>query len=333
MTELRGQTGFAGGETPYSGRRVRGGVPHPVEPAEPAGPDPASPSPFPFVAQPQPTDISSMTSACSSERGSGADIPHDGGTHKDHDILQATPSPHTESEPVHQPLTLLTLPFEIRLEIYAHLLTAPSHPLITSPPSPPDVTLPSLPSPARPSSSSSSSSPRPSAPFFSPQAPPHPLYPNILRACRQLHAECTPVLYSSNTFLAHTSLLTTFPSYFSPTHPRKRFAAIRSAPLASLVKRYRVRLRLDAEPQFARDAVTAQFSGKNEVVVEVWQAVWRGAGPDALRLFEGVRGVKTAKITGSTSGFEAYAHWLEHAMMADIGDYIGPFPWEDAPAQ
>ncbi|KAI0532674.1 hypothetical protein GGR58DRAFT_489442 [Xylaria digitata] len=217
--------------------------------------------------------------------------------------------PPTESPP--RP-TLLNLPLEIRLEIYTHLLTTPpdssSYPLSTS----------SLPSP-----------PQSPAPFFIQQTRPSRLYPSILCTCRQLHAECVFVLYSSNTFLAHTSLLTTFPSYFSPSQPRKPYAPVRNASLASLVTRFRVRLRLDAEPQFGRDEATAQFSGKSEVVIEAWQAEWRGAGPDSLRLFEGVRGVRTARVTGSTSGFEEYARWLERAMMAGIGDYVKPFSWDD----
>ena len=86
-----------------------------------------------------------------------------------------------------------------------------------------------------------------------------------------------------------------------------------------------MRLRLDAEPQFARDAVTAQFSGKQELVIEAWQTEWRGAGPEALRLFEDVRGVRVARVVGSTSGFEDYARWLERAMMAGVGEYVAPF--------
>ncbi|KAI0490926.1 hypothetical protein F4859DRAFT_28402 [Xylaria cf. heliscus] len=215
-------------------------------------------------------------------------------------VLTGSQSP---SQPQRQPPTFLNLPLEIRLEIYAHLLTTPSYSPRSSTPSP--------------------------APFFTPQTPPSPLHPNILRTCRQLHAECIPILYSSNTFLAHTSLLTTFPSFFSAQHPHKTYAPVRSASLASLVTRYRVRLRLDVEPQFDRAGVTAQFSGRSELVVEVWQAGWRGAGPDALRLFEGVRAVRRARVTGSTSGFEAYARWLERAMMAAVGDYVRPFAWED----
>ncbi|KAI3325044.1 hypothetical protein HD806DRAFT_463951 [Xylariaceae sp. AK1471] len=208
------------------------------------------------------------------------------------DILPPAASPR-------QLLTLLKLPLEIRLEIYEHLLTVPSNRI------------------------ASSSSPP------TPQTSPGPLHPNILRTCRQLHAESILILYRSNTFLAHTSLLTTFPSFFSPIHPRKTYAPIRNSSLAALVTRFRVRIRLDAEPRFTQDEVAAQFSGKSEVVVEAWQAEWRGAGPDVLRLFEGVRGVRVAKVTGSTSGFEEYARWLGCTMMAGVGDDVMPYTWKD----
>ncbi|KAI1423031.1 hypothetical protein F5Y12DRAFT_759848 [Xylaria sp. FL1777] len=235
--------------------------------------------------------------------------------------VDVSPAEDDDISPSPSALTsaFLNLPLEIRLEIYSHLLTAPP-----SPPHPPLIP----PSPSPSSSSSPSSSPSP-APFFAQQTAPSPLHPSILRTCRQLHAEGTPVLYRSNTFLAHASLLTVFPSLFRPGHPRRSYAPVRSAPLAALVTRFRVRLRLDAEPQFARDAATAQFSGKSELVIEAWQTEWRAAGPDALRLFEGVRGVGAARVTGSTSGFEDYARWLERAMMAAVGDCVTPFAWED----
>ncbi|KAI1363603.1 hypothetical protein F5Y08DRAFT_238288 [Xylaria arbuscula] len=223
------------------------------------------------------------------------------------------------------PSTFLNLPLEIRLEIYTHLLTTsqdPSHPLSPAEPSPSSSSSSASSSPSS-SVSSSSSSP---APFFNPQTAPTPLHPNILRTCRQLHAECIPVLYKRNIFTAHATLLTVFPSLFNPSHRQKRYAPIRSPQLASLVTRFRVRLRLDAEPQFARDAVTAQFSGKHELLIETWQTEWRGAGPEALRLFEDVRGVRIARVVGS--GFEEYARWLEGAMMSEAGDYVAPFPRE-----
>ncbi|KAI0444580.1 hypothetical protein F4803DRAFT_244594 [Xylaria telfairii] len=293
MTELRGQdtscqTGFTSGEMPYFGHHVGTGV------STASDHDPAS-QPL-LVMQSHVVGTTGITSSRPSEQDAEARLADD-------DMPLSV-----ISQPQHQPPSLLSLPVEIRLEIYAHLLTTPPYP----------------PRPSSPASPSSATTPTP----LSQQVPFHQLYPSILRTCHQLHAECTPVLYSSNTFLAHTSLLTTFPSFFSPSHPRKTYAPVRSASLASLVKRYRVRLRLDAEPQFGRADVTAQFSGKSELVIEVWQAEWRGAGPDALRLFEGVRGVRTARVTGSTSGFEPYARWLETAMMARIGDYVKPFGWD-----
>ncbi|KAI0911162.1 hypothetical protein F4823DRAFT_319558 [Ustulina deusta] len=277
---------------PYSGRGPQAGVSTPSE-TQPAG-NPGS--------QPPPD-------AVATSRFPGQDVGPS--LAEDDDDMS---SPESPSSHRHRP-TLLNLPLEIRLEIYTHLLTTPA-PFPTHSPLPPP-----------PSSTPSSSSPP--APFFAPQTAPIPLHPSILRACRQLHAECTPVLYRSNTFLAHTSLLTVFPSFFSPSHPRKAYAPVRSPSLASLVTRFRVRVRLDAEPQFARDQATAQFSGKSELVIEAWQAEWRGAGPDVLRLFEGIRGVRAARVTGSTSGFEDYARWLERAMMAGVGDSVAPFPWED----
>ncbi|KAI0525668.1 hypothetical protein F5B22DRAFT_354506 [Xylaria bambusicola] len=230
------------------------------------------------------------------------------GSVEDTAISPSAPSSELLSPP--PLLDFLSLPLEIRLEIYTHLLTIPSNP-------------------SHPLSAPTPVSSSPHAPFFLQQDPPAPLYPSIIRTCRQLHAECLPVLYKSNMFLAHATLLTVFPSLFSPSHPRKTYAPVRSPSLASLVTRFRVRVRLDAEPQFARDEVTAQFSGKSELVIETWQTEWRAAGPDVLRLFEGVRGIRVAKVIGSTSGFEEYAWWLERAMMARAGDHVAPFPEQD----
>ncbi|KAI0420131.1 hypothetical protein F5X98DRAFT_36538 [Xylaria grammica] len=303
MTELQGQdtsdeTRPTGEETPCFGRGVQAGV---SIPSADSGPEPR----LALQGGRRPVASTARANASSHPSVQNAEV-----------IIVGDDGVSTEPPSHPQPPTLLNLPLEIRLEIYTHLLTTPSDP--------------SDPLPSPPASSSPSSSP---APFFTQQSRPAPLYPSILRTCRQLHAECVPVLYSSNTFLAHTSLLTAFPSFFSPTQPRRAYAPVRSASLASLVTRFRVRLRLDAEPQFERADVTAQFSGKSEVIIEAWQAEWRGAGPDALRLFEGVRGVRSARVTGSTSGFEDYARWLERAMMAGIGDRIKPFAWENGHAK
>ncbi|KAI1152512.1 hypothetical protein F4825DRAFT_475850 [Nemania diffusa] len=311
MTELQEEDtlfriGVTGGEKPHPDRAGVSTDPD-VESADPG-------SPLLFAIQSSrwsvPGALGATPSSCQPRQIPDASLAADEDDNNDDDDDDVSPSPPIESQaqpqsqPKRQPPTLLNIPVEIRLEIYAHLLTAPSNP----PPSHPKY--PSATSTTVSSSSSSSSTPSPPPPSLSTQTTPSsPLHPSILRTCRQLHAESTPVLYKTNTFLAHTSLLTTFPSFFSPGHPRRRYPPVRSAPLAALVRRYRVRLRLDAEPQFAREDATAQFTGKRELVIEAWQAEWRGAGPDALRLFEGVRAVRAARVTGSTGGFEDYARF------------------------
>lgn len=76
---------------------------------------------------------------------------------------------------------------------------------------------------------------------------------------------------------------------------------------------------MDAGPGFTREEAKKAFSGLDDVDIEVWQASYRGAGRDVLELFEDVRGVKRARVSGSTSGFEEYAQWLGESMMAPVG--------------
>ncbi|KJK77862.1 hypothetical protein H634G_06829 [Metarhizium anisopliae BRIP 53293] len=57
----------------------------------------------------------------------------------------------------------------------------------------------------------------------------------------------------------------------------------------------------------------------DEVVVDVSQAVFLGAGRENLRVLEGVRGVGRAVIRGSTTGFERYVDWLTGVMEAEKG--------------
>ncbi|KAI0381728.1 hypothetical protein F5Y04DRAFT_58836 [Hypomontagnella monticulosa] len=215
---------------------------------------------------------------------------------KTHDLRDdQTPS---RSGPKHS--LFLTLPVEIRLEIFAHLLIIPAS---APPPSQYQQHFPVH----RLSSSSST---------------PSLLHPAILRTCKQLHAEALPLLYQRNTFLAHNALLTTLPRL------RRIYPPVVSARLAGLITRFHVCVRLDASPGYDGAAVAAQLSGKEEVVLEAWQAMWRGSGPDVLRLFEGVRGVRRARVVGSVSGFEEYASWLEKAMMREVGARVEPFPWD-----
>ncbi|RYP00066.1 hypothetical protein DL764_006616 [Monosporascus ibericus] len=188
------------------------------------------------------------------------------------------------------PATLLTLPLELRLEIYGYLLTLP-------------ITRQRRSKDAR-------------------------LHPTILRACRQLHAEALAFLLESNEFEAHPTLLASFPRLF----PFPGGSPVRDAAQAARVRRLRVRVRLDVEflddggdGAGEGDEKVRQLSGLRELVLDVWQADWRAAGPRNLRRFEAVRGVGRARVVGSTGGFEDYARWLENTMMCAPGEDVGPF--------
>ncbi|KAI0012728.1 hypothetical protein F4779DRAFT_530438 [Xylariaceae sp. FL0662B] len=209
-------------------------------------------------------------------------------------ISQETSSPLPTATLNPTASTLLTLPLELRLEILSYLLV--------------------LPPPATPGTST-------------PPARPH-LHPAILRANRQLHAEAIPLLYRHNTFQAHTTLLTAFPRLRSSSSWAWEWPPVRAARVSSLITRVHVRVRLDAAPGYDRGAAARGLSGKDEVVLEAWQAVWRGAGPDVLRLFDAVRGVRSARVVGSVGGFEDYARWLQRAMMAAVGEHVEPFFWD-----
>ncbi|KAK7966639.1 uncharacterized protein PG986_000916 [Apiospora aurea] len=198
--------------------------------------------------------------------------------------------------------TLMGLPVELRLEIYSYLLTVPEED---------DHRSPSDASSA--SSSSSSSRPpmkRSTSSSSSCCSTPKPveLYPQILRACHQTYDEAVEMLYASNKFAAHSSMLTTFPRL------HKGSAPVAAAHLSQLIRRFTLRLRLDA---------TALLSGLDELDVDGWQAQYLGADIGALRMLEGVRGVKRARVWAG--GYEAYAHWLQNQMMKGIGEPMDEF--------
>lgn len=167
----------------------------------------------------------------------------------------------------------LDLPCEIRLDIYALLLLI--HPPLDK---------------------------------VSPSSPQAWLYPAILSTNRQIHTEGTPILYGNNIFLAHATLLASFPR-LRPWYP-----PIRERSVLPRIRRFHIRLRLDCDLAFDAAAATAAFSGADELVVEVWQAAFQSADHGALRVFEGVRAVKTVRVYGSTTGFEDYVGWLEGVM-------------------
>lgn len=52
-----------------------------------------------------------------------------------------------------------------------------------------------------------------------------------------------------------------------------------------------------------------------ELTIEVFQAQFGSSGYKVLQLFERIRGVKRARIYGSTTGFPEYVEWLQDTMM------------------
>ncbi|KAH7033152.1 uncharacterized protein B0I36DRAFT_105615 [Microdochium trichocladiopsis] len=233
--------------------------------------------------------------------------------------------------------SFLGLPVELRLEVYRYLLVDPYNAASRAvPPRPAAATLTASsetttaqqqpPSPSQQTTTSTTAAAAAATTITTTTTPtkrtttsfPAPHATAILRTSHQIHTEATPILYKSHIFLAHPgSLLTHFPR-LSPSH-RPIQHAEHSPLLRSLITRYKLHLRLDVDPKFtARDAAR-HFSAKDELVLEVSQACWRGVGPDHLRLFERVRGVKRARVVGSVGGFEGYAAWLEDSMMAPRG--------------
>ncbi|CZS91010.1 uncharacterized protein RCO7_01392 [Rhynchosporium graminicola] len=102
---------------------------------------------------------------------------------------------------------LLSLPLELRLKIYTHILPSRHHKIVTSiPPTnyfyntssfPPQTTYPF-------GRSAPQNSKTPSTPYRVLTKNPHVSFPHqtitasLLRTCKQIHAEAEPVLYSSN---------------------------------------------------------------------------------------------------------------------------------------
>ncbi|EKG16523.1 hypothetical protein MPH_06299 [Macrophomina phaseolina MS6] len=180
----------------------------------------------------------------------------------------------------------LRLPGELRNAIYELLLT------------PPELTSQQRRAAAVHSSSCSSSLPKAD------------IHPAILRTCKQIHEEATAILYARNTFSAHSTLLTKMPFLIKPSQPILHTGVI------SQIRNWRVCIRLDTDPFFTAQDVAAAFSGCDSLEVECWQAQFEACDYSVLRLFEEVRGVGKATVTGSVE--PGFAHWLELVMESPI---------------
>lgn len=241
--------------------------------------------------------------------------------------MSLSPSQSIASTPRASPHSpLLTLPLEIRLDIYNLLLVLPP---ITKEE---DYNFRNY--------ASTSYLPTPSS---SPIGAPAPIatlgqdndrdkgkshsrvHAAILSTCQQIHAEALPILYSQNTFVAHPSLLTSFPRL------RIWYPPVREARLLPYVRRIYLQIRLDCDAQFTRRAATAALSNLDELHLDLAQSVFLGVGYSNLDVLEGIRGVRSVSVGGSTTGFEKYIDWLTRSMArGDDEELMGRFePEED----
>ena len=198
-------------------------------------------------------------------------------------------SPQPSSSTAQAPRTsFLDLPPEIRLEVYTHLLRLP--PIISTA-----------------SFSSLTSLPKVTA--------------SILLTSRQINNEATSILYTTNTFIAHPSLLADFPR-LRPWYP-----PVCCPTILPRICRFHLTVRLDCDLPFDRRQAAKAFSGAEELHVDATQSVFLGVGCANLRVLEDVRDVKVVTIRGSTTGMEAYVKWLTARMMSaadEVGEQFVP---------
>lgn len=148
----------------------------------------------------------------------------------------------------------------------------------------------------------------------------HNFYPaSLLRTCKQINCEATPILYQSNTFLAHPSLLASLPSFLLRTQPtRLTLSPVTHSRVSKLIRRFFIHVRLDVDPRFSTSQATESFSGAETLEIEVFQSMYGSCDFANLQLFEEVRGVGKAVVQGSI-GDGNYARWLEASLMTPPG--------------
>ena len=144
--------------------------------------------------------------------------------------------------------SFLSLPVEIRLQIYAYLLT---------------LTAESLPRSI-------------SSPCWSPPAPSQRVHPALLRASRQVHAEATPSLYAANTWLASAPQLASLPRL------RVWYGPVRQPAVLPRIRRFHMVVHLDCETALDRGKLGRAFSGAEDLELELVQAMFMRVGCENL---------------------------------------------------
>jgi hypothetical protein len=105
------------------------------------------------------------------------------------------------------------------------------------------------------------------------------LHPQILAVSTQTNHEATPILYTHNTFAAHPIHLTASPTLYHPhqrhNKPIPTTTTLTSSPPSQItpkkkeIKKWHLRLRLDAVPQWDQPTVAAAFSNAHELTLDV----------------------------------------------------------------
>ena len=151
---------------------------------------------------------------------------------------------------------------------------------------------------------------------------------NILRTCKQINAEGTPILYGENIFSAHRNLLATLPSFVLHLSSDPICCPpVTNNRVVPLIRRFHIFVRLDTDPRYSPRQVEESFSGVEELSIDVFQSMYGSCDFSVLKLFEGVRGVGKVKIDGSL-GDRKYADWLTKVIMLSEGEEPEPF-WEE----
>lgn len=142
---------------------------------------------------------------------------------------------------------------------------------------------------------------------------------NLLKTCKRINEEATPILYGENVFSAHPTLLATLPSFSLLTRPNKvNLPPVLYPRVLKLIRRYSIFVRLDTDPRYTRKQVEDSFNGCEELEIDVFQAMYGSCDFSNLKSFEGVRGVGRVKIEGSL-GDRRYADWLTNVMESKPG--------------
>jgi hypothetical protein len=204
--------------------------------------------------------------------------------------------PHPLTFYTSQPDSLfLSLPAELRLQIYTYLLHCPSASALRSLHSRGHVSSYVLPKLG--------------------------LHPSILAACKQTYNEARSILYTSHVFGAHPTLLTGMPFLVDSSraiHRPPKTLCLPPDAAEGLIKRWSIQVRLDVDARFSTQQATAAFSGAEELEIEVWQAMFGAeASFGVLKKFEGVRGVRKCRVLGRVD--EEVRGWLVGVVTTPVG--------------